>query len=75
MAVSDATRDALFRRASGRCECQMVNCPHYGRCNRRLLAGRWHAHHKNRYGGDGLANLLAMCIPCHQRTPSYGKPR
>lgn len=46
MAFSQATKDAAYARAGGRCECTMRGCPHHhGRCNATLRGG-WHAHHR-----------------------------
>jgi hypothetical protein len=36
MAFSQETKNAAFRRAGGRCECQMQHCGHRGRCNKPL---------------------------------------
>lgn len=78
MAVTEATRAALYARAGGKCECTMQSCRNHlpgFRCGAPLLGGllsAWHAHHINANGGDELSNLRAMCIPCHKNTPSYG---
>jgi hypothetical protein len=77
MSISQETYNQIFRRAGGRCECTMSVCRTHAqgtRCNQSLMDGKWHAHHLNRYGSDEAPNLLAMCIPCHENTPSYGKP-
>lgn len=75
MAVSKATREALRKRAGGRCECTMKVCSHVGRCKTRLIGSKWHAHHRSRTGPDTLGNLIALCVPCHKNTRTYGKPR
>jgi hypothetical protein len=78
MAFSQATKDAAYRRAGGKCECTMAVCSKHrsgSRCNADLSRG-WHAHHKHTLsggGGDELSNCLAMCIACHENTPSYGR--
>ena len=76
MAISEATRKALYARAGGTCECTMNVCDHTGRrCTRGLSAGYWDAHHRSRAGGDSLGNLIAMCATCHKNTRTYGRPR
>jgi len=77
MAFSEATKLAANRRAGGQCECTMTICDHRGRCTNRL-GTNWHAHHKTSVasgGTDDLSNCLAMCIPCHENTRTYGRPR
>jgi HNH endonuclease len=77
MAFSQAVKDAAYRRAGGRCECTMNNCRTHRagvRCNAQLT--RWHAHHKHSVvagGSDDLSNYLAMCVPCHENTRTYGR--
>jgi hypothetical protein len=80
MAVSQGTRQDLYDRAGGQCECSMRLCankpdghPAGTRCPTKLLPGKWEAHHLDPSGPDTLDNLLAMCEPCHERTPSYGR--
>lgn len=75
MAFTEATRQAAYRRAGGRCECAMSVCRHSGRCNQ-PLGRNWHAHHRHSVaagGDDGLSNCVAMCITCHQNTRTYGR--
>lgn len=75
MAFSEQTKADAYRRAGGKCECTMGVCGHSGRCNKQL-GSNWHAHHKTAVasgGQDTLSNLLAMCIPCHQNTRTYGR--
>jgi hypothetical protein len=73
MAISEETKKALYKRANGRCECQMNICSHHtGRCPHALTAG-WEAHHKTASGPDNLGNLIAMCVPCHKNTRTYGR--
>lgn len=73
MSISAKTRDALYRRAAGRCECTMKICGrHAGRCNAKLR-GPWEAHRLRAGGLYVLSNLKAMCQTCHRNTPSYGR--
>jgi hypothetical protein len=75
MAVSVKTKEDLYKRAGGKCECQMKACDHVGRCNTKL-GNNWHAHHKTSVddgGSDDLGNLLAMCPECHKATRTYGR--
>lgn len=40
-----------------------------------LVPGQWHAHHRiaEAAGGDDtLSNCEVLCIPCHQKTATYG---
>jgi len=76
MAFSEETKRAALIRAGYQCECRRSNCGHYGRCTTRLVTGRWHAHHVTSEfvgGSDALSNCQALCIPCHENTPSYGR--
>lgn len=77
MAFSEATKQAAFRRAGGQCECRRLSCTiHFTtRCQTKLTAGRWHAHHRTAVasgGEDSLSNCEALCIPCHEQTETYG---
>jgi len=77
MAISEETRRALYKRAGGQCECTMSVCVHHRpgvRCQHGLHGSTWDAHHRTRGGGDGLGNLIAMCVTCHKHTRTYGKP-
>ena len=77
MAISQATKSELRKRAGGRCECTMLVCDHRGRrCHRGLSTGYWDAHHKTSVdagGSDVLSNLIAMCAMCHKNTRTYGR--
>jgi hypothetical protein len=73
MAFSQEVKDAANRRAGGRCECTRQGCGHSGRCNKELR--NWHAHHVTAGGPDTLSNCEALCVPCHENTQSYGRPR
>jgi len=78
MAFSQATKDAAYRRAGGKCECTMTTCSKHrsgSRCNADLSRG-WHAHHRHSQaagGDDSLGNCLAMCVACHENTRTYGR--
>ena len=75
MTVSQATRQALYQRARGRCECTMSLCSHHRagtRCPHGLSPGYWEAHHRSASGGDTPSNLIAMCATCHKNTRTYG---
>lgn len=75
MAVSESIKQDLYRRAGGRCECQMRVCSHHtagARCPRGLSPGYWDAHHRTAGGPDTLSNLIAMCATCHKNTRTYG---
>lgn len=75
MAFDQKTRDAMYFRAMGRCECTMAVCNHpLIRCNADLSKG-WEAHHSHSQaagGSDALSNGVAMCYSCHRRTLTYG---
>jgi hypothetical protein len=72
MSISKETKQALYKRAGGRCECAMVSCGHRSRCIRSLVPGYWDAHKRNRNGDYVLGNLIAMCATCHKNTRTYG---
>ena len=76
MAFSQATKEAAWRRAGGRCECRRRTCSHHvGRCNA-VLRGGWHAHHRVAVasgGSDALSNCEALCVRCHRNTQTYGR--
>lgn len=76
VAFSEQVKAQALARAGYRCECNRVGCAHYGRCSAVLTTGRWHAHHKTAFavgGPDTLSNCEALCIPCHEKTQSYGR--
>jgi 5-methylcytosine-specific restriction endonuclease McrA len=73
MAVIKATKDDLYARAGGKCECIRRNCYHQGRCNE-PLGTNWEVCHKTGGGSDSLENLEALCFSCHKNTGSFGKP-
>jgi hypothetical protein len=75
MAFSEATRAEAKRLAGGRCQCEMSVCGHRGKCGD-PLGNNWHAHHRTSVaagGSDALSNCQPMCIPCHERTRTYGR--
>ncbi len=83
MAFSEIVKDQAFTRSERRCECQLqhngLNAPHHGGiCPNTFTrhGGQWHAHHKVSIltgGPDTLSNCLALCIPCHELTKTYGR--
>ena len=75
MPISTKTKEALYVRAGGQCECTMTLCTHHiGRCDA-MLRGAWEAHRIRAGGLYILSNLAAMCQTCHRNTPSYGRGR
>jgi 5-methylcytosine-specific restriction endonuclease McrA len=78
MAFSEETKQAALKRAGNQCECSRLACKVHReyRCPKKLVAGYWHAHHVVPVadgGKDTLSNCQALCIPCHEETPSYGR--
>ncbi len=68
------TRQQLYQRANGRCECTMSLCTHHRsgqRCPHGLGEG-WQAHRITPSKGYVLSNLVAMCKTCHKNTSSFG---
>ena len=63
-------REAVHRRAGGRCECSMVRCSHVARCTA-LLRGEWGVQRLQAAGANVLSNVLGMCQTCHRNGPSY----
>ena len=77
MSIPESTRNKLYVRAGGFCECTMTLCAEHLpgiRCFK-PLGLTWEAHHRSGWGGDDLGNLLAMCPECHKNTLTYGRPR
>jgi hypothetical protein len=72
MDVPVPLRDMLYRRADGRCECEMSICEHEGRCPATLIPGTWESHPMLADGPATLSNLLAMCLRCHLRHKMFG---
>jgi len=72
MSISQATRQALYARANGQCEC-MMQCGHHAsrRCSHKLNPG-WETHRRVAGGDYTLGNLTAMCVTCHKNTRTYG---
>jgi len=76
MAFPQTVKDAAFKRSGGRCECTRTSHGHTGRCQKRLTATSGHYHHQvsvNAGGADTLVNCEHMCIPCHEKTRSFGR--
>ena len=66
--LTKETRDALYQRAQGRCECQRRNCKHpkefwHPRCTN-SLRDDWGAHLLDSVGEPILRNLEALCKQC-----------
>lgn len=75
MAFDLDTVVAAWRRANGRCEYCGKPLAWSARGNDYALGG-WEAHHviAVEYGGpDTLENCRILCIPCHKKTPTYGR--
>ena len=81
MAFSQENIDRAWSRASGRCECTLKVCEHYGKCNKELdpqnkaPEKEWEAHHivsQDAGGPDSLDNCQILCVKCHKNTRSYG---
>lgn len=74
--LSPKTRQELFDRAGGKCECTMTICKHHpkgGPCPNKLNHS-WHAHKRDRSKGYILSNIYALCEQCHENTRTYGRP-
>lgn len=71
--VPQSVRDDIYRRAGGRCECEMIVCSHSGRCSNGLYSPHWDAHHRSANGPAVASNLIAMCATCHKNTSTYGR--
>ena len=69
--ASQQLRDEAFKRAGGRCECEMTVCGHSGRCSA-VLRGPWELHRRKAGGPYELGNVIAMCQTCHRNTRTYG---
>ncbi len=73
--ISDATRDAAFARAAGRCECTRV-CPTHARdrCRQALVPGLWRLYARNpSQTGDPetAADYQAFCLTCYLNAENY----
>ncbi len=79
MAFSETVKDEAYKRSGGRCECTRQHvgkdAPHHGgRCSKTFTRhGAWEAHHLAAGGSDTLSNCEALCIACHELTPTYGR--
>ena len=73
-------REALLR-SRFQCECRRSTCGHTrgyysDRCVTKITGGNFHAHHiiaESKNGPDNLVNCQILCVPCHQKTDSYGR--
>ena len=68
-AVSDATRDAAFARAAGRCECTRV-CPTHARdrCRQVLVPGLWRIYSRKPIqtgAPETVTDYRAFCLTCY----------
>jgi len=66
--LTKETRQALYQRARGRCECQRGNCKHpkefwHPRCTNALRED-WEAHLIDSVGGPVMRNLEVLCRQC-----------
>lgn len=76
MAFGPDTKARAFARSGGRCECRRSSHGHAVRCATRLTATSGEYHHVvsvSAGGADTLANCEYLCVPCHQKTRSYGR--
>lgn len=69
--ASQQLRDDVYKRAKGKCECEMKLCGHSGRCAADLR-GSWEVHRPTAGGPYALSVVIGMCQTCHRNTPSYG---
>ncbi len=82
MAFSEETKNEIFRKSGGRCECKRLHpgmsAPHHGgRCSTTFTrhGGQWEAHHIvaiKSGGNDAASNGEALCLQCHKLTETYG---
>ena len=61
-------KDAVYRRAAGKCECQSC-AGHQGPCTNWLRPG-WGVRRKTAEGGWSPANAIAVCKTCNESNPS-----
>lgn len=78
MAFPQSVKDAAFKRAGERCECDRKSHPKHprGRCETaisRLSVDYHHVLSAKAGGPDTLANCEALCRRCHKLTRSYGR--
>ena len=79
MAFSEAVKQAALSRANFRCECNRTDVitPAIRAAVQHRLSpdvGTLITAPPISVGGsDGLSNCQALCIPCHENTPSYGR--
>jgi hypothetical protein len=65
--ASQELRDAVYRRAGGKCECQAC-AAHQGQCLNWLRAG-WGVRRKSAGGELSSANAIAVCKACNEASP------
>ncbi len=74
MEFSEKTKDEVYSRSGGRCECmeehgEQAGSKHEGRCSNTFARNsKWYAHPKNSEGKDISANCEALCVACHGET-------
>jgi hypothetical protein len=73
---SKETRDRAFARSKGQCECRRQGHNHNGRCPKVVYRTTRVAFHLiNRSMPSTLSNCEVLCIRCHRKTRSYGRPK
>jgi hypothetical protein len=74
----ESVKDQAFANSGGRCQCHREHtgkqAPHHGgSCPKTFTRhGAWEAHHINANGPATPSNCEALCITCHELTPTYG---
>lgn len=71
MAFSQETINQAWRRSGAKCE----NCNKALDSQNSKFGMQWHAHHIKSVdagGSNGLVNCKILCVPCHEKTRSYG---
>lgn len=72
---SESDKTQAFIDSGKQCQCERTGHGHYGRCPTKFrVMGDAHFHHKNRAKPAVLSNCEVLCIDCHEKTYSYGKP-
>ncbi len=66
--TSQELKDAIYRRAGGKCECQSC-ASHQDPCLNWLRPG-WGVRRKSAGGELSLANAIAVCKTCNEASPS-----
>lgn len=72
----ESVKDDAFENAGRRCECTRLKHGHYGRCPKTFL-DHWDTrfHHIDSFSPATLSNCEVLCIECHAKTQSYGRPK